>query len=93
MSTFDNQDYKWRETYFVLFESSKRPTLKRMQKILRGVSDRFVLVNLEGEIIGINTAINPSGQGIGFAIPINMARDITPSKSNTSDCSTNSFSQ
>jgi len=34
------------------------------------------LVNLRGEAIGINTAINPSGQGIGFAIPINMARRI-----------------
>lgn len=34
------------------------------------------LVNMKGEAIGINTAINPTGQGIGFAIPINMARDI-----------------
>jgi serine protease Do len=35
------------------------------------------LVNLRGEAIGINTAINASGQGIGFAIPINMAKNIT----------------
>ncbi len=34
------------------------------------------LVNMAGEAIGINTAINPSGQGIGFAIPINMAKNI-----------------
>lgn len=32
------------------------------------------LVNIHGEIIGINTAIVAGGQGIGFAIPINMAR-------------------
>jgi len=35
------------------------------------------LVNLKGEAIGINTAINPSGQGIGFAIPVNMVKNIT----------------
>lgn len=34
------------------------------------------LVNIRGQVIGINTAINPAGQGIGFAIPINMARKV-----------------
>jgi len=39
------------------------------------------LVNLRGELIGINTAILASGGtgnvGIGFAIPINMVRELT----------------
>ncbi len=35
------------------------------------------LLNIRGEAIGINTAINPSGEGIGFAIPINLARNIS----------------
>lgn len=37
------------------------------------------LVNLQGEVIGINTAIfsrSGANNGIGFAIPINMARNI-----------------
>ncbi|MCF8108419.1 MAG: DegQ family serine endoprotease [Desulfohalobiaceae bacterium] len=34
------------------------------------------LLNLDGEVIGINTAIVASGQGIGFAIPSNMAEGI-----------------
>lgn len=34
------------------------------------------LCNIHGEVIGVNTAINPSGQGIGFAIPINMAMKV-----------------
>jgi serine protease Do len=34
------------------------------------------LLNIGGEVIGINTAINPIGRGIGFAIPINMAKEV-----------------
>jgi len=34
------------------------------------------LLNLNGEAVGINTAIIAQGQGIGFAIPINMAQGI-----------------
>ncbi|MGD0826806.1 MAG: DegQ family serine endoprotease [Desulfobaccales bacterium] len=36
------------------------------------------LLNLQGEVVGINTAIIASGQGIGFAIPSNMATSIIP---------------
>ncbi|MCX5908613.1 MAG: DegQ family serine endoprotease [Deltaproteobacteria bacterium] len=36
------------------------------------------LINMKGEVIGINTAIIASGQGIGFAIPINMAKEVVP---------------
>jgi len=34
------------------------------------------LLNIYGEVIGINTAIVASGQGIGFAIPATMAKPI-----------------
>ena len=34
------------------------------------------LVNVNGEVIAINTAIIPFAQGIGFAIPINIAKEI-----------------
>jgi serine protease Do len=34
------------------------------------------LVNMQAEVIGINTAIVAGGSGIGFAIPSNMARKI-----------------
>ena len=34
------------------------------------------LLNMNGEVIGINTAIVAQGQGIGFAIPVNLAQTI-----------------
>jgi serine protease Do len=34
------------------------------------------LLNMDGEVVGINTAIIASGQGIGFAIPVNLAKGI-----------------
>ncbi len=36
------------------------------------------LVDLHGNVIGINTAINAAGQNLGFAIPIDVARRILP---------------
>jgi len=34
------------------------------------------LINMKGEVVGINTMIIAGGQGIGFAIPIDMAKGI-----------------
>src|ERR1041384_1124181 len=47
MSTFENNDYKWHETYFVLFDSSRRPTLDQVKRSLADLNSRFVLS--EGE--------------------------------------------
>ena len=34
------------------------------------------LINLDGKVVGINTAIVPYAQGIGFAVPVNMAKQV-----------------
>jgi serine protease Do len=34
------------------------------------------LFNLRGQVVGINTAINPQGKGIGFAIPIDAVKQV-----------------
>lgn len=34
------------------------------------------LINMKGNVVGINTAIIASGQGIGFAVPVNLAKGV-----------------
>ncbi|MCY1077503.1 trypsin-like peptidase domain-containing protein [Archangium lansingense] len=36
------------------------------------------LFNMRGEVVGVNTAIITEGQGIGFAVPINLVKDLLP---------------
>ncbi|MGA2450725.1 MAG: Do family serine endopeptidase [Polyangiaceae bacterium] len=36
------------------------------------------LFDLHGQVVGINTAINPQGRGIGFAIPMDAVKDVLP---------------
>ena len=36
------------------------------------------LLDMHGEVVGINSAISAQGQGIGFAIPVNMAKILLP---------------
>ncbi|HEX3998048.1 MAG TPA: hypothetical protein VHX65_05820 [Pirellulales bacterium] len=45
MSTFENDNYKWRETYFVLFNAAKRPSLEKMTEALQSLNRRFELSN------------------------------------------------
>lgn len=49
MSMFENSQYCWRETYFVLFDSSKRPTLEEIQRALLAMNSRFTLTNLNSD--------------------------------------------
>jgi hypothetical protein len=46
MSTFEDDRYRWRETYFVLFPASRRPALKTVEKKLAALSKRYTLENL-----------------------------------------------
>ncbi|HWE24378.1 MAG TPA: PDZ domain-containing protein, partial [Myxococcales bacterium] len=36
------------------------------------------LLDARGAVVAINAAVNPAGQGIGFAIPINMLKAVAP---------------
>lgn len=43
MSTFERENFQWRETYFVLFDVGKRPSLARVEKALKSLNERFQL--------------------------------------------------
>ncbi len=43
------------------------------------------LFTLQGEVVGINTAIAPEGQGIGFAVAVNMAKTLLPQLKSTGE--------
>lgn len=53
MSMFENDQYRWRETYFVLFQSSKRPTLEKLQQAISKLNSRFTLTNLSADESGL----------------------------------------
>jgi hypothetical protein len=49
MSMFENNHYRWRETYFVLLEPGRRPSLKQVQRKISALNDRFALTNLSDD--------------------------------------------
>jgi len=52
MSLFENDLYQWRETYFVVFEESRRPTAEAMKKKLLSLGDRYELENFSATEAG-----------------------------------------
>lgn len=45
MSMFENGQYRWRETYFVLFDAAVRPTLKKVEDLVLTLNARFDITN------------------------------------------------
>lgn len=41
MSMFEQDDFRWRETYFVLFDAKKRPRAEAVKKVLAALNERF----------------------------------------------------
>jgi len=49
MTMFEADRFQWRETYFVLFRSKKRPTLAQIEKTLRSLGSHYQLNDLQAD--------------------------------------------
>ena len=47
MTMFEADQFQWRETYFVLFSSRKRPTLDEIERALRQLGSHYQLTDLQ----------------------------------------------
>lgn len=45
MTLFDQDDYRWRETYFVMFDSKKRPRAEALKRVLQALNKRFEITH------------------------------------------------
>lgn len=53
MSLFENDEYQWRETYFVLFDAARRPTLEALQNMLQTLNANYELQDARADDEGL----------------------------------------
>ena len=46
MSLFENDEYQWRETYFILFKDDRHPTAEHAENALRSLGANFEISNV-----------------------------------------------
>ena len=49
MSLFENDQYRWRETYFVQFPAQNRPSLEKVRQAVSTLGDHLVLTNMSAD--------------------------------------------
>ena len=49
MSLFENDEYQWRETYFILFRESDRPAAADVERELRQLDSRYQVRDLRAD--------------------------------------------
>lgn len=58
MSTFENDDYQWRETYFVFFDDSRRPSLQQVEEALAQSNGRCEICNQRADEHGRTVSLS-----------------------------------
>ncbi|MFP6676609.1 MAG: hypothetical protein VB878_16110, partial [Pirellulaceae bacterium] len=49
MSLFENDRYRWRETFFVMFHATNRPTVAAMKKVLADLGGNVEIRETRGD--------------------------------------------
>jgi hypothetical protein len=49
MSLFENDRYRWRETFFVMFQATNRPTVVAMEKVLSALGGSIEIREIRGD--------------------------------------------
>ncbi|SRR5690606_21486771 len=77
MSLFENDEYQWRETYFVLLEEGRRPTAAELQRVIRSIGNRFEVQEVRSSDGGFEllTVISPQDFA-GIDITYNSGEDV-----------------
>lgn len=52
MSLFENSEYQWRETYFIMFREGKQPDATTVQKTLQKLDPRYVIRDVRADEAG-----------------------------------------
>ncbi len=49
MSLFENDQYQWRETYFILFDEANQPSAQKLERALRRLDPRYVVRDVRAD--------------------------------------------
>jgi hypothetical protein len=52
MSLFENDEYQWRETYFILFREADQPTARKMEQSLKRLDARYAIRDVRADEAG-----------------------------------------
>jgi hypothetical protein len=72
MSTFDDLNYRWRETYFVFLRAANRPTVEKLQKNFGRLKTQFELTDVKGDEEGRLESARIIAAAANAAIDINF---------------------
>ncbi len=57
MSLFENDRYRWRETFFVMFDENRRPQAKEVRQAIEALDPRYEIQDMQAHESGLFEAV------------------------------------